>query len=217
MTNPNKTLIAIILDESGSMQNVIDDTIGGFNTFIESQRKVTTDEAFITLTTFADAPHVVFSTKPLAAVEPISKETYVPGGNTALYDAIGETIERVGKELAAQPEDDRPGNVVVCVMTDGHENASRDFLASNVKEMIEHQQSKYNWQFIFIGANQDAILTGGRLGIAATNSLTYAGTKGSTRSTIDSLSANVGAYRSSGGQTRSLHFTKAQRDKAAQA
>jgi hypothetical protein len=107
------------------------------------------------------------------AILPLNHSTYVPRGSTALYDAIGKTIDSLGKTLAETPADQRPGKVIIAILTDGAENASRSFTLHDINQRIRHQTDTYHWEFLFLGANQDAIASAGAMGIAAANSATY--------------------------------------------
>lgn len=204
----NHTDIAIVLDRSGSMVTIHDDTIGGFNQFLEDQQKAE-GEATLTLVQFDHEYEVVYDNVPIKEVKPLSPETFVPRGSTALLDAIGRTINSVGARLAKTPEQDRPKKVICVVITDGHENASKEFTRDKVFEMITHQREKYSWEFVFMGANQDAINAGMSMGISAQNSLTYSADGASTRNLYGALSQNVSAVRS--GHVGSMAWTDQQR------
>jgi uncharacterized protein YegL len=193
------THIAVVLDRSGSMQIVQDDTIGGFNQFLVDQLAVD-GKATITLAQFDDVYELLLDMVDLADAQPLNKDTFVPRGMTALLDAIGKTINSVGAKLAAMTESDRPEKVVFAIITDGQENASRTFDRAKVFEMIRHQEDKYQWQFVFIGANQDAIDAGGSIGISAMRCLTYKTTSIGTQNAYASLGATVSSYRA-GAQT----------------
>jgi hypothetical protein len=169
----NKTDITIILDRSGSMESVKQDTIGGFNSFLSEQQKVA-GEAALSLVQFDDQYEVVYEDQDIAAADRLTEATFQPRGSTALFDAVGRTINAVGRRLAAQPEEMRPDKVLLVIMTDGFENASQEFTAAKISEMINHQHNVYSWEFMFIGANQDAVLSAREIGIPATASLTYA-------------------------------------------
>ncbi len=164
------THIVLITDESGSMFNVLDDTRGGLNQLIQDQKKAP-GECTMTLLTFSDRPRFVFTNENIKDVE-----FYYPNasGFTALYDAIGRAIDDTGKWLESLPESDRPEKVIVTIITDGDENSSTEYALSTIKEKIETQTTQYNWAFTFIGANQDAILTGvDQLGLASANCLSF--------------------------------------------
>lgn len=170
MTNPDLTHLVAVLDRSGSMSSIQAETVAGFAELIELQRHAP-GECRVTLVRFDDEYDVVYRDLDVADVPPLELE---PRGMTALRDAICRTILETGRTLAALPEEDRPGAVVVAIMTDGHENASREFGQAEVKRMIEHQERVYSWTFMYLGANQDAIEVGRGLGIAADRSITYA-------------------------------------------
>lgn len=193
----NFTSINIILDKSGSMAGLISDTIGGFNKFLNDQ-KALPGEAVFTLCTFDSSSQIVHNFKPIASVPDLDTKTYVPGGGTALLDAMGSTINSVGSKLAAMMEDDRPSKVLFLVITDGEENSSREFTKAKIKEMVEHQTNVYNWQFIFLGANIDAISEGNSLGFSTMNSMNYSATPGGTHDLYKTISTNTTNYRSTG-------------------
>ena len=165
--------IAIILDRSGSMASVKEGTIAGFNEFVESQKKLP-GEATISLFQFDDVYETVYDGIDIKNTILLTEATYQPRNITALLDAIGKTIINLGQKLNTIPEKDRPEKVIVVIQTDGYENASKEFSSLEINEMITHQREKYNWQFVFLGANQDAIMTASHLGIAANKSMTYA-------------------------------------------
>lgn len=169
MTNPNRTLIAVLLDRSGSMQAVKADAEGGFAAFVEGQRDVR-GEAVVTLARFDTEYEVVYANRPLADVPPLDLQ---PRGGTALYDAVGRLVTDVGTELAAMPEDERPGMVVVVILTDGHENSSTEWTHDAIRALIQQQETTYSWEFLFLGANMDAVQIGTALGVQADRSLTW--------------------------------------------
>lgn len=164
MTRPDSCAIAVVLDRSGSMRSIRDATIEGFNEFLAAQKAVP-GEAALTLAQFDHEYDIVHDAAPLANVEPLNTTTYVPRGSTALLDAIGRTIDGLGKRLAAMPEHNRPSRIIVAIMTDGLENASQTFTRARIFEMITHQRERYSWQFMFLGADQDAIAIGRDYGI----------------------------------------------------
>lgn len=170
MTDPNKTLIAALLDRSGSMSSIVDDMCGGFDSYIAAERSQP-GSTLVTLAQFDGSYDVVYSNEPIAAVPPLELQ---PRGRTALLDAIGRFITDVGAGLARLPEGERPGDVTVLVLTDGHENASVQWSRDAVKELINQQETVYGWDFVFLGANMDAVDVGTELGFAPGKSLTYA-------------------------------------------
>lgn len=192
MTDPNYTAIAVVVDRSGSMASMRADAQGGLNTFIEDQKKEP-GRCTVRIDQFDTVYENVVKSVDVQAVEPYVLE---PRGGTALLDAIGKTVVDFGSELRALPEDQRPGNVIVVVVTDGGENASREYNNEGVKNLIKTQENEFNWTFVFLAANQDAIAVGNAYGFAAGNSMTYSGANvGSTYST---LSAKTSILRGTG-------------------
>ena len=155
------TDITLVVDRSGSMQAIRADAEGGVNAFIQEQVQEPGD-ALLTLVHFDTEYEVVHSGMPTEDVPPYS---LVPRGATALLDAVGRAINETGSRLSKMDEKDRPGLVIFVINTDGLENSSREFTRAQIKGMIEHQQSQYNWHFTFLGANQDAFEEAGQLGI----------------------------------------------------
>lgn len=149
------TEIVIVLDESGSMSSCKSDTIGGFNEFLSTQKKIK-GEANVTLVKFSDYYKVVNDGTALEHVSPLNESNYTPSYSTALLDAVGRTINSVGNRLSLLPEDQRPEKVIFAVITDGYENASKEFTREKIFEMVTHQKTKYNWEFLFLGADIDA-------------------------------------------------------------
>lgn len=190
----NFTKIVFILDASGSMCHLRDDTIGGFNAMIEEQ-KDQPGTVSVSTVLFDTEVSILHNNMPLEAMEPLTRKDYCPGGGTALLDAVGGTIDVVGEELAALPEEERPDKVLFVITTDGQENASRAFSLDMVKQRIEHQQSKYNWRFIFLGANIDAVSTGASLGFGNGYSKTYTATKVGTESVYKAMSKTITTAR----------------------
>ncbi len=170
----NLTEIIFLLDRSGSMEGLEKDTIGGFNAFIEKQRQLE-GETIVTAVLFDDKYKILWNGIEAQKARLTEKEYYVRG-STALLDAVGKTIIDVGYRLSNTSEDKRPGKVIFVITTDGMENASREFTYKKVKELITHQKEKYNWEFIFLGANMDAVEEGGNFGICRNNSFNFAAT-----------------------------------------
>ena len=164
------TEIAFILDRSGSMHHLVDDTIGGFNSVIQEQREGL-GEVYVTTVLFSDNSKILHDHINIKDVPLLTTNEYRVAGCTALLDAIGTTIDNIGIRLAETPEENRPSKVMVFITTDGQENASREYTKARIKEMIEHQTNVYNWTFVFLGANMDAVAEGRDMGI--THSATY--------------------------------------------
>lgn len=192
----NKTDITIVLDRSGSMDSVKSDTIGGFNSFLSSQQQNAT-EAALSLVQFDDQYETLYIDKDIQEADKLSDATFEPRGSTALFDAVGRTINAVGQRLAALIETERPDKVLMVIMTDGFENASKEFSAEKVSEMIRHQRDNYSWEFMFIGANQDAVLSAKQIGIATAASITYAANAEGTNLAFAQMASKINAYRSS--------------------
>jgi len=190
----NLTEIMVILDRSGSMSSIRDDAMGGFNSFIEDQKKEAGD-ALVTLVQFDHEYEVVYSGKQVQDVRPLTAETYVPRGQTALLDAIGRTINEVGARLSAMTEDDRPGKVIAVVITDGHENASHEFRQDKIKEMIEHQRGKYDWEFVFLAADPTSVQLAQAVSVPMGNVALFENTGQGVRSAYAGVSHAVSGYR----------------------
>lgn len=189
------TEIICIIDRSGSMQSIRSDAIGGFNAFLEGQQKHP-GEGRLTLALFNHDYERVYENVPLPEVPPLTEDTYVPEGTTALLDAIGRTLVDVSKRLAATPEAERPGQVIVAILTDGMENASTDYTRARIAEMIEHQRTKYAWEFVFLAANQDAFQAAQKLAIDPADAMPFASTKAGVRAAYASLTENISNRRS---------------------
>jgi len=201
MTKENFTAIAVIADASGSMGHLTDDTIGSFNIFLNEQ-KANPAEAAFTLCIFNSLHHLVHDFTRLHGVAELTRETYRCSGSTALLDAMGFTIDALGSKLAAMPEEERPSKVIVLVITDGEENCSHTYTHEQIKAKVEHQRDTYSWEFVFIGANIDAISTGTSFGFSAQNSVTYTASAAGTEQLYRSVSSNMTSYRSSVGSAQ---------------
>lgn len=185
IVNVKPTQIVVVLDRSGSMDTIARPTVEGINSFIKEQ-KAAEGEAYMTLVQFDNEYETTYQTKPInEVIDLVVGETYIPRATTALYDAIGRTINEL------KTEDD----VVFVIVTDGAENASKEFTQSAVFEKIE-QKKKEGWNFIFLGANQDAMKTGGGLGISASNSMTFNANVDSVNLMYSNISDKISNYRS---------------------
>ena len=194
--NDRLTEIAFILDRSGSMASMVEPAIAGFNSFLRDQQQAEGD-ARLTLVLFDDDYLLPCASLPVAEVVELDTTTFVPRGSTALLDAIGRTIDELGARLAKIPEPERPGQVVVAILTDGEENSSTRFTWQDIARKIGHQEKHYAWQFLFLGANQDGIATAARMGVAAANSATYVHDATGYASGSKAMSRKVGALRRS--------------------
>lgn len=189
MTRSDLTHLYFLLDRSGSMQSIKTDTEGGFSAFVEEQRRAV-GECRVTLAQFDDQYEIVFADAPVANIGRLNLQ---PRGSTALLDAMGRLITEAGAALAALPEDQRPGSVVVAIMTDGLENASREWTHPAVKALVEQQTTAYQWQFLYMGADQDAIDVGTGLGVGAAHTVSY--TRGNVDKVMAASSAKVSDLR----------------------
>ena len=191
------TEIVVIVDRSGSMEVIREDSIGGFNAFVEDQKKVP-GAANLTLVLFNNKYKFVLDSVPLGMVKPLDKSTYVPMGTTALLDAMGHTIDSVGDRLFMMNEADRPSKVIVAILTDGLENASLDYSRERIFEMVSHQREVYKWEFFFLAANQDAIQSGTSYGIPAAATSNFVADAEGTRSAYGAMSSSVKSARTGG-------------------
>ena len=192
----NLTELVFILDRSGSMQGLEKDTIGGFNAMIEKQKKEP-GEAFVSTVLFDDRVEVLHDRVPLREVRPITEQEYYVRGCTALLDAIGGAIHHIGNiHKYARPED-VPARTLFVITTDGMENASRRYTAPQVKADIRRQKERYGWEFLFLGANIDAVETAGHLGIAPDRAVNYHSDSVGTRLNYAAMSQAVSSLRNS--------------------
>ena len=168
----NLTEMVFILDKSGSMSGLEADTIGGFNGMIEKQKKEE-GEALVSVVLFSDESRVIYDRVDLQKVEPMTDRQYFVGGCTALIDAIGGAVHHIGNVHKYARDEDRPEHTVFVITTDGMENASRHYSSDKVKNMIQYQKDKYGWEFLFLGANIDAVETAARFGINEDRSVTF--------------------------------------------
>lgn len=191
----NLTEMVFILDRSGSMSYLENDTIGGFNSMIIKQKQEE-GEAYVTTVLFDDQYKILHDHINIQDIPELTNQDYYARGMTALLDAIGRTVNSVGERLSNTPEEERPEKVIVVITTDGLENASREFTKSAIKEMIEHQQEKYSWTFIFLGANMDAVEEAADLGISAGYSKTYTASAQGTSSVYNAVGVTLNCLRS---------------------
>jgi hypothetical protein len=192
--NAHYSEVAFILDRSGSMNSCQQAAIAGFNQFLDDQQK-TEGLAKLTLVLFDDEYLVAISSIPVHEVVPLTDDTYQPRGCTALLDAVGQTIDDLGNRLAALTEKDRPGQVIVAILTDGLENASQRFSWKEIAGKIKHQTDIYKWVFLFLGANQDAIATAANLNIAPNNAASYVADTAGSRAGQAAFSRKMSALR----------------------
>lgn len=193
----NLTELVFILDKSGSMSGLKKDTIGGYNAMLEQQRKVD-GECVITTVLFDNRYALLHDRIDIRAIQSISEKEYFVGGSTALLDAIGKTIHKIGTAQKNTAEDYRAEKVMFVIITDGEENASRHYSSVQVKEMIQRQKERYGWEFIFLGANIDAVETAGRFGIGADRAVDYVPDGEGTELNFRMMSETVAAFRECG-------------------
>ncbi len=190
------TEVVFILDRSGSMSGLEADTIGGFNSMIEKQKRED-GEAYISAVLFDDLTEVLYDRVPVDRVEPMNDRQYYVRGCTALLDALGGAIHHIANvHKYARPED-IPEKTLFIITTDGMENSSRRYTYGRVKDMVEHEKEKYGWEFLFLGANIDAIDVAGRFGIGADRALNYECDSIGTALNYQVLSDTISAVRRS--------------------
>ena len=191
----NLTEIVFILDRSGSMAGLEDDTIGGFNAMIEKQ-KGETGEAIISTVLFDHESQVVHDRVPLAQIRPMTRRDYYVRGCTALLDAVGGAIHHIGNVHKYAREEDRPEKTLFVITTDGMENASRKYGYDRVREMIHRQQERYGWEFLFLGANIDAAREAARFGIREDRAVNYHADSQGTCMVYESVNEAIHQVRS---------------------
>ena len=192
----NLTELVFILDRSGSMSGLERDTIGGFNAMIEKQKKQD-GECIVSTVLFDDESRVIHDRVSLDEIKPMTEDDYFVGGCTALIDAIGGAIHHIGNVHKYTRPEDVPENTIFIITTDGQENASHRYSSDKVKQMIERQKDKYGWEFLFIGANIDAVETAKRYGIDRNRAVNYNADPQGTSIVYESVSKAVCNVRAS--------------------
>jgi len=186
--------IVAIIDRSGSMSGLETEVINGFNKFVEDQKKAP-GSATMSLIQFDNEYEVNFEFTDIQDVKDLNNDTYIPRGMTAMYDAIGKAITSTGVKFSEMDENERPDKVVVLIQTDGAENASQEYNALTIKNMIKEQEEKYSWSFVFLGANINAKATASNIGINQKMSMTFAANSRGMTSALNSVSENLSAVR----------------------
>ena len=204
------THISIILDRTGSMEAIRDDTIGGFNAFLNAQ-KAAPGMATLTLVQFdsQDPYEIIHRFKPLAQVAELTRETFVPRASTPLLDAMGRGINDLEKSLADLKEAEGPARVVMVIITDGQENASREFRKDQIEKMIREKQEKLDWQFVFLSADLNAIGDAIQSGVPSASIMSHDLSERGVGAAWASLSRSVSEYRA--GFTEDVSFNEEDR------
>ena len=177
----NVTELVFILDRSGSMSALRDDTIGGFNTMIEQQKKTDAD-VLVSTVMFSDDSSVIHDRVHICDIKDLTRDDYAPMGCTALLDAVGDAVKHISNIHKYARKEDVPNKTMFVITTDGMENASTHYSQRDVKRLIEKQKEKYGWEFLFIGANIDSVETAGSIGIDARRAVNYTASAKGTRS-----------------------------------
>ncbi|MGS2778807.1 vWA domain-containing protein [Robertmurraya sp. GLU-23] len=191
----NVTEVVFILDKSGSMAGLETDTIGGYNSMLNKQRKAE-GEAFVTTVLFNHQYELLHDRINVRGISPITERDYEVGGTTALLDAIGFSIQKIGNVQKYTSKEEKADKVLFVITTDGMENASREFTPEQIKKMIKHQKEKYGWDFIFLGANIDAISTAAQFGIDEDFAVDYHADNHGTKLNYEMVSEAVVKVRS---------------------
>lgn len=190
------TEVVFILDRSGSMSGLESDTIGGFNSLLEKQRKEE-GEAYISVVLFDDVSDVIYDRVPVSKVEPMNDRQYYVRGCTALLDAVGGAVHHIANVHKYAREEDRPEKTLFIVTTDGMENASHIYTYAKVRQMVEKERNEYGWEFLFLGANIDAVNVADRFGIQAERAINYESDSIGTQLNYNVLSDALSAVRKS--------------------
>ena len=191
----NLTELVFILDRSGSMSGLEADTIGGFNAMIGRQRGAR-GEALVSTVLFDTRSEVIHDRVDIRRIEPMTRRQYTPGGCTALLDAVGGAIHHIGQVHRYAREEDRPEHTLFVITTDGMENASRRYTAEQVREMIGRQKARFGWEFLYLGANIDAVQTAGHFGIGEDRAVNYHSDHEGTALNYEVLSDAITTVRS---------------------
>ena len=200
--NNNLTELVFILDRSGSMAGLESDTIGGFNAMVEKQKKEE-GEAILSAVLFSNSSKVLYDRADIRRIEPMTERQYFVGGCTALLDAIGGAVHHIANVHKYAREEDRPHKTVFVIITDGLENASRNYTYDEVRRMIEQQRERCGWEFLFLGANMDAISAARRFGIREDRAVRYECDARGTQLNYEVVSETIGCIRAGAKPTAS--------------
>lgn len=206
------THVTFVLDSSGSMSAIREDTIGGFNTFLAEQRNEE-GTATVSLVDFHSTVEITYRGTAIEGAPELSKDSYTPSGRTALYDAIATAIEDTARFIDGIDSANRPETIIVVILTDGKENAS-ETPQDVIREQIETRQQECEWEFLFIGANQDAALTADSMGIDTDKSLDMAHSGDGARAAYDSTSQRISDARSTGTMSNFTDEDRSRQDEA---
>lgn len=194
MSNKNLTEMVFVLDRSGSMSGLEDDTIGGYNGLLEKQKKEE-GEAVVTTVLFDDKYELLYDRADVKKIAPLTEEKYFARGTTALLDAVGRTVDKISAHRKTAPDREIPEKTMFVIITDGYENASREYSMDRVREMIEEKKEKENWEFLFLGANIDAIRTASKFGIGKNRAVRYEADGEGTRMNFEVVNSVVSCLR----------------------
>lgn len=192
-----KTELVFILDKSGSMHGLEQDTIGGFNSMLQKQKELD-GECRITTVLFDNRYELLHDRIDIRAVSPMTEKEYQVGGTTALLDAMGRTVQKLVSVQKNTAKEYRADRVLFVIITDGQENASQEYSSDKVKGMIQLEKEKYGWEFVFLGANIDAVETAGQLGISRDRAVDYVPDGAGTALNFQMMSETVAAFRETG-------------------
>jgi len=195
--NNNLTEIVFVLDRSGSMCSLEEGTISGFNEVI-SKQKLEDGDALITTVLFDDEIEILHDGVDIRTIQPLTSKEYWSRGMTAFHDALGTTMIKVGNRLHNTPEEERPSKVLMVIITDGHENASKEYKKDKIKEMVETQKNVYSWEFMFLGANIDTVSVGDQTGFSPQSVSGYTCTLDGVNTMYSSISKGITSYRTTG-------------------
>ncbi len=191
----NLTEIVCVIDNSGSMGIVKSDAIGGFNAFIEAQRKVEGD-AVVSVYLFNDKLTQIADNMDIQEVTLLSNDNYFTNGFTAMNDALGYTIDKVAQRIIDTKNEERPNKVIFCILTDGQENNSKEFTTTQIKDMVKHRQENFDWEFVFLAANQDAFATGAKYAFDVSGTFSFESNSKGVAAAYDGMNNYVTTARS---------------------
>lgn len=196
-----KTLVSFILDKSGSMQSVKDATISGFNEYIQTLKKSGGEYEF-SLSLFDTEISILYTDEPIKNVKELNAEVYSPDGSTALYDAVCKTVNEVEKKVTNQ-------KVLVVIMTDGEENASKEYDQEAMRSKIKELEKTGKWSFIYLGANQDSYANAAKFGVSQMNTTNFQATNAGVKATMRSMATNTVSFASASNTNTAAFFTQA--------